>query len=73
MTLCHSWVIKRTSRYDRQAFTVAASLPALQAQAVRESLPLYLIGGSAVAGHVGTALANSGSIAQYVQYEEDCL
>jgi hypothetical protein len=51
----------------QQAFTAAASLPALQARAVRESLPLYLIGGSAVAGQVGTALANSGSIAQYVQ------
>jgi hypothetical protein len=59
-------MIKRISRYGRQAFTAAASLPALQAHAVKESLPLSFIGGSTVAGQVGTPLADSGSIAQYV-------
>jgi hypothetical protein len=50
----------------RQAFSQAASLPALKAQAVRESLPLSFIGGAAVSGQVNTALANSSSIAAYV-------
>lgn len=50
----------------RQAFTKAAALPALQAQAAKESLPLSFIGGTTVAGQVATALANSGSIATYV-------
>jgi len=49
-----------------QAFSQAASLPALKAQAVKESLPLSFIGGDAVSGRVNTALANSGSIAAYV-------
>ena len=47
----------------RQAFSQAASLPALKAQAVKESLPLSFIGGAAVSGQVNTALANSSSIA----------
>jgi putative tricarboxylic transport membrane protein len=51
----------------RTAFTEAASLPALKAQAVKESLPLSFIGGTTVASQVGAALTNSGSIAQYVQ------
>jgi tripartite-type tricarboxylate transporter receptor subunit TctC len=50
----------------RQAFTKAAALPALQAQAAKESLPLSFIGGPTVAGQVAAALANSGSIATYV-------
>ena len=50
----------------RQAFSQAASLPALKAQAVKESLPLSFIGGATVSGQVSTALANSTSIAAYV-------
>ena len=51
----------------RQAFAAAASLPALRAQAAKESLPLSFISGSAVAGQVGTALANSSAIGPYVK------
>ncbi len=50
----------------RQAFTAAAALPALQAQATKESLPLSFISGTTVSGQVATALANSGAIAAYV-------
>jgi hypothetical protein len=50
----------------RQAFSQAASLPALKAQAVKESLPLSFIGGAAVSAQVNTALADSSSIAAYV-------
>jgi len=50
----------------RQAFSAAASLPALKAQAEKESLPLSFISGSAVSGQVDQALANSKTIAPYV-------
>jgi tripartite-type tricarboxylate transporter receptor subunit TctC len=50
----------------RQAFSQAASLPALKAQAEKESLPLSFISGSAVSGQVDQALANSKAIAPYV-------
>jgi tripartite-type tricarboxylate transporter receptor subunit TctC len=50
----------------RQAFSEAASLPALKAQAEKESLPLSFISGSAVSGQVDQALANSKTIAPYV-------
>jgi len=50
----------------RQAFTAAAASPALQAQATKESLPLSFISGTTVSGQVATALANSGTIAAYV-------
>jgi tripartite-type tricarboxylate transporter receptor subunit TctC len=50
----------------RQAFASAAALPALRAQAAKEKLPLSFISGSSVASQVSTALANSGSISQYV-------
>ena len=50
----------------RKAFSAAASLPALKAQAVKESLPLSFISGSAVSGQVDQALANSKTIAPYV-------
>jgi len=50
----------------RQAFSAAASLPALKAQAEKESLPLSFISGSAVSGQVDQALANSTTIAPYV-------
>jgi tripartite-type tricarboxylate transporter receptor subunit TctC len=50
----------------RQAFTNAAALPALKAQAVKESLPLSFISGPTVSGQVTTALSNSGAIATYV-------
>lgn len=51
----------------RTAFTKAAALPALQAQAVKESLPLSWISGPTTAGQVTTALANSPSISPYVK------
>jgi tripartite-type tricarboxylate transporter receptor subunit TctC len=51
----------------REAFTKAAALPALKAQAQKESLPLSWISGSALTGQVTTALANSSSIAPYVK------
>jgi tripartite-type tricarboxylate transporter receptor subunit TctC len=51
----------------RQAFSEAASSPALKAQAVKESLPLSFISGSAVSGQVGQALADSKTIALYVK------
>jgi hypothetical protein len=41
-------------------------LPALKAQAEKESLPLSFISGSAVSGQVDQALANSKTIAPYV-------
>ena len=50
----------------RQAFSAAASLPALKAQAEKESLPLAFISGSAVSGQVDQALNNSKTIASYV-------
>jgi tripartite-type tricarboxylate transporter receptor subunit TctC len=50
----------------RQAFAKAAALPALQAQAGKESLPLSFIGGATLSGQVNSALANSNSIALYV-------
>ena len=50
----------------RQAFAKAAALPALQEQATKESLPLSFIAGTTMAGQVATALANSGTIAPYV-------
>jgi tripartite-type tricarboxylate transporter receptor subunit TctC len=50
----------------RQAFTAAAALPALKAAAAKESLPLAFIGGATVGGQVSAALANSGTIAAYV-------
>ena len=50
----------------RQAFAKAAALPALQAQAGKESLPLSFIGGATLSGQVSSALANSNSIAPYV-------
>ena len=50
----------------RQAFSEAASLPALKAQAEKESLPLSFISGSAVSGQVDQALANSKTISAYV-------
>ncbi len=51
----------------RQAFSKAASLPALRAQAAKESLQLSFTGGSSLAGQVASALANSGTIAPYVK------
>jgi len=51
----------------RQAFTKAASLPALRAQAAKESLPLSFISSSDVSSQVTTALANANSIAPYVK------
>jgi tripartite-type tricarboxylate transporter receptor subunit TctC len=50
----------------RQAFSEAASSPALKAQAEKESLPLSFISGPTVSGQVDQALANSKSIAPYV-------
>jgi tripartite-type tricarboxylate transporter receptor subunit TctC len=50
----------------RNAFAAAASNSALKAQAVKESLPLSFISGSAVSSQVNQALANSKSIAPYV-------
>lgn len=50
----------------RQAFTKAASLPALKAQAAKESLPLSFISSSSVASQVSAALSNSSAIAPYV-------
>jgi tripartite-type tricarboxylate transporter receptor subunit TctC len=50
----------------RQAFAKAAALPALQARAKKESLPLAWIDGSSVSGQVNTALSASSSIAPYV-------
>jgi tripartite-type tricarboxylate transporter receptor subunit TctC len=51
----------------RQAFSKAASLPALKAQAAKESLPLSFISSSSVASQVATALNNSTTIAPYVK------
>ena len=51
----------------RQAFTKAAALPALQAQAKKESLPLAFISGPTAASQVASAESNSSSIAPYVK------
>ncbi len=51
----------------RQAFSKAASMPALQAQAAKESLPLSFISSSTVASQVDAALTNSSSITPYVK------
>jgi tripartite-type tricarboxylate transporter receptor subunit TctC len=51
----------------RQAFTKAAALPALKAQAKKESLPLAFVGGATTASQVASAEANSSSIAPYVK------
>lgn len=51
----------------RQAFSEAASMPALQAQAAKESLPLSFISSSTVASQVDAALTNANSIAPYVK------
>jgi tripartite-type tricarboxylate transporter receptor subunit TctC len=51
----------------RNAFAKAAALPALKAQAVKESLPLSWISGTTTGGQVNTALANSASIGPYVK------
>jgi tripartite-type tricarboxylate transporter receptor subunit TctC len=51
----------------RQAFAKAAALPALQARAQKESLPLAWIDGSTVSGQVNSALTASSSIAPYVK------
>jgi tripartite-type tricarboxylate transporter receptor subunit TctC len=50
----------------RNAFAKAAALPALKAQAEKESLPLSWISGSGVSSQVTAALSNSQSIAPYV-------
>jgi tripartite-type tricarboxylate transporter receptor subunit TctC len=50
----------------RQAFGKAAALPALKAQATKESLPLAFIPGTALAGRVTKALSDSRAIAPYV-------
>ncbi|HUN34445.1 MAG TPA: tripartite tricarboxylate transporter substrate-binding protein [Trebonia sp.] len=51
----------------RQAFAKAAALPALRAQATKESLPLAWISGPAVSGQVDSALSASSTIAPYVK------
>jgi tripartite-type tricarboxylate transporter receptor subunit TctC len=51
----------------RQAFAKAAALPALQAQALKESLPLAWITGPALSGQVNSALSESSTIAPYVK------
>lgn len=51
----------------RQAFSEAASLPALKAQAAKESLQLSFTGSSSLASQVSEALANSSAIAPYVK------
>src|ERR1700722_6635314 len=50
----------------RQAFSAAASLPALKAQAEKGARPPAFIWGSAVSAQVDQALANSKTIAPYV-------
>jgi tripartite-type tricarboxylate transporter receptor subunit TctC len=50
----------------RKAFAEAASSPALKAEAVKESLPLSFISGPDVSAQVDKALANSKTIAPYV-------
>jgi tripartite-type tricarboxylate transporter receptor subunit TctC len=50
----------------RNAFAKAATDPALQAQAKKESLPLSWISGPSVTSQVASALGNSQSIASYV-------
>jgi tripartite-type tricarboxylate transporter receptor subunit TctC len=49
----------------RNAFAKAAALPALKAQAEKESLPLSWISGSEVTSQVTSALGNSKSISSY--------
>jgi tripartite-type tricarboxylate transporter receptor subunit TctC len=51
----------------RQAFTKAAALPALQAQALKESLPLAPISGPTLSGQVSSALSASSTITPYVK------
>jgi len=51
----------------RQAFVKAAALPALRAQALKESLPLAWISGQSVSGQVSSALSASSTIAPYVK------
>jgi tripartite-type tricarboxylate transporter receptor subunit TctC len=51
----------------RQAFSEAASMPALKAQAAKESLPLSFISSSTVASQVNAALTNASSITPYVK------
>jgi tripartite-type tricarboxylate transporter receptor subunit TctC len=51
----------------RQAFVKAAALPALQAQAQKESLPLAWTSGSTLSGQVNSALSASSTIAPYVK------
>jgi putative tricarboxylic transport membrane protein len=51
----------------RQAFTEAAALPALRAQALKESLPLAWISGPSLSGQVTSALSASSTIAPYVK------
>ncbi|HEY6495787.1 MAG TPA: hypothetical protein VIZ43_21100 [Trebonia sp.] len=51
----------------RNAFAKAAALPALKAQAVKESLPLSWISGTTTSGQVNAALGNSASIGPYVK------
>jgi tripartite-type tricarboxylate transporter receptor subunit TctC len=51
----------------RQAFVKAAALPALKAQALKESLPLAWITGPSVSGQVSSALSASSTIAAYVK------
>jgi tripartite-type tricarboxylate transporter receptor subunit TctC len=51
----------------RQAFAKAAVLPALQAQAVKESLPVAWITGPTLSGQVNSALSDSSTIASYVK------
>ena len=51
----------------RQAFAKAAALPALRAQALKESLPLAWVAGPALSGQVNSALSGSSTIAPYVK------
>ena len=50
----------------RQAFATAAALPALRAQADKESLPISFISGADLTGQVATVLADDQLIAPYV-------
>jgi tripartite-type tricarboxylate transporter receptor subunit TctC len=51
----------------RTAFSNAAAIPALQAQAAKEKLPLAWTNGTTLAGQVATAVANASTIAPYVK------
>jgi len=48
------------------AFTNAAALPALQAQAAKEDLPISWTNGTTLAGQITTAAANANTIASYL-------